>query len=219
MPDAGAADNARCPRCGAAFHCGAAEARCECAEVTLDAATLARLRAVYGTQCLCGACLRALQAPAALQIRLDDLRGPEIKALLEEHLAHMRSISPPESVHALDLDALRRPEISFWTAWSADGAALLGCGALKHLDARHGEIKSMRTAAAARRGGVARALLAHIVAEAGRRGYARLSLETGAEPPFVPARALYARFGFVVCGPFEGYTLDPNSVFMTRTLP
>lgn len=153
----------------------------------------------------------------AIAIRLDDLSGAEIRALLDEHLAHMRSISPPESVHALDLDALRRPGIAFWSAWSADGR-LLGCGALKEIDARHGEIKSMRTAAAQRRSGVARALLAHIVAEAKRRGYARLSLETGAEPAFAPARALYEAFGFGCCAPFEGYVEDPNSVFMTRTL-
>ena len=215
--------NACCPRCGAAFHCGARDAHCDCAQVALDADTLARLRADYGAHCLCGTCLRTLQpetAPdvaTAPEIRIDDLRGVEIQALLEEHLAHMRSISPPESVHALDLDALRRPGITFWTAWSPDGR-LLGCGALKELDARHGEIKSMRTAAAQRRNGVARAMLAHIIAEAARRGYARLSLETGAEPPFAPARALYASFGFTFCAPFEGYVDDPNSVFMTRAL-
>jgi putative acetyltransferase len=152
-----------------------------------------------------------------MQIRIDDLRGREIRALLEEHLAHMRSISPPESVHALDLDALRQPGITFWTAWSPDGS-LLGCGALKELDARHGEIKSMRTAAARRRSGVARALLAHIIAVAEGRSYARLSLETGAEPPFAPARSLYASFGFTFCAPFEGYVDDPNSVFMTKAL-
>jgi putative acetyltransferase len=155
--------------------------------------------------------------PHAVAIRVDDLDGPEIRALLDEHLAHMRSISPPESVHALDLEALRRPEITFWAAWSPDGR-LLGCGALKELDARHGEIKSMRTAAAQRRSGVARAMLVHILAEAARRGYERLSLETGAEPPFAPARALYASFGFAFCAPFEGYVEDPNSVFMTRAL-
>ena len=152
-----------------------------------------------------------------ISIRVDDLAGDEVRALLDEHLAHMRSISPPESVHALDLDALRRPEVTFWSAWSPDGR-LLGCGALKALDARHGEIKSMRTATAQRRSGVARALLAHIVAEAQSRGYARLSLETGAEPAFAPARALYQRFGFALCAPFAGYAEDPNSVFMTRTL-
>lgn len=147
-------------------------------------------------------------------IRVDDLAGPEIRALLEEHLADMRAISPPESVHALDLDGLRRPEITFWTAWS--GNALLGCGALKELSPDHGEVKSMRTARAHRRGGVARAMLAHIVAAARRRGYQRLSLETGSMAEFAPARALYERFGFGYCGPFAGYVDDPNSVFMTR---
>ncbi|MCC6350740.1 MAG: GNAT family N-acetyltransferase [Candidatus Eisenbacteria bacterium] len=151
-----------------------------------------------------------------MEIRLDDLRGPEIRALLEEHLANMRRISPPESVHALDLDGLRQPGIAFWTVW--ESGALLGCGALKELDARHGEIKSMRTAGSARRRGVARALLAHILAEANRRGYARLSLETGSQPEFEPARRLYESFGFARCGPFAGYTDDPNSVFMTRAL-
>lgn len=147
-------------------------------------------------------------------IRVDDLAGPEIRALLEEHLADMHAISPPESAHALDLDGLRRPEITFWTAWS--GNALLGCGALKELSPDHGEVKSMRTARAHRRGGVARAMLAHIVAEARRRGYERLSLETGSMAEFAPARALYERFGFGYCGPFAGYVDDPNSVFMTR---
>ena len=151
-----------------------------------------------------------------MEIRLDDLRGPEIRALLEEHLANMRRISPPESVHALDLDGLRRPGISFWTVW--DGERLLGCGALKQLNARHGEVKSMRTAMSARRSGVARAVLTHIVDEARRRGYARLSLETGSQPDFEPARRLYASFGFAHCGPFDGYAEDPNSVFMTREL-
>lgn len=147
-------------------------------------------------------------------IRVDDLAGAEIRGLLEEHLADMRAISPPESVHALDLDGLRRPEITFWTAWS--GNALLGCGALKELSPDHGEVKSMRTARAHRRGGVARAMLAHIVAEARRRGYERLSLETGSMAEFAPARALYESFGFGYCGPFAGYVDDPNSVFMTR---
>lgn len=126
----------------------------------------------------------------------------------------MRAISPPESVHALDLDGLRRPEITFWTAWS--GAALLGCGALKELSPDHGEVKSMRTARAHRRSGVARAMLAHIVAAARRRGYQRLSLETGSMAEFAPARSLYERFGFRYCEPFAGYVDDPNSVFMTR---
>ena len=152
-----------------------------------------------------------------MHIRQDDLTGPEIRALLEAHLRNMRSISPPESVHALDLDALRRPEISFWTVWS--GPELMGCGALKELDPRHGEIKSMRTAGAHRRKGVAQAVLQHILDVAAARGYRRLSLETGAQDAFEPARRLYARFGFSFCPPFGSYAEDPNSVFMTRSLP
>lgn len=151
-----------------------------------------------------------------MHIRVDDLSGPEIRALLEEHLRSMYSISPPESVHALDLDALRRPDISFWTAWS--DAELLGCGALKELNRLHGEIKSMRTARAHQRKGVARAILAHIVREARRREYTRLSLETGSQSAFEPARRLYESFGFSYCPPFEGYSDDPNSMFMTKAL-
>lgn len=149
-----------------------------------------------------------------LIIRVDDLAGPEIHALLEEHLRDMHRISPRESVHALDLDGLRQPGITFWTVWS--GCDLLGCGALRELDTRHGEVKSMRTATAHRRRGVARAMLLHVIDEATRRGYERLSLETGSQPAFEPARRLYASFGFEFCGPFEGYVEDPNSVFMTR---
>ena len=116
----------------------------------------------------------------------------------------------------LDLAALRRPGITFWTVW--DGRALLGCGALLQLDARHGEIKSMRTAEAHRRRGVAQAMLTHLIDEARRRGYARMSLETGSQPTFVPAQQLYLRNGFADCGPFADYTDDPNSVYMTREL-
>jgi putative acetyltransferase len=152
----------------------------------------------------------------SMEIRRDDLTGPQIRALLDEHLQSMHSLSPPESVHALDMDGLRQPEITFWTVWSAAG--LLGCGALKQIDARHGEIKSMRTVAAHRRNGVGRAILAHTLAEARRRNYARLSLETGAQDAFEPARRLYESFGFRLCGPFEGYVEDPNSVFMTLEL-
>ncbi len=151
-----------------------------------------------------------------MQIRVDDLRGPEIAELLRTHLENSRRWSPPESVHALDLDGLRAPEITFWTAW--DGADLLGCGALKELDPIHGEIKSMHTAAKHRRRGVANGLLKHIVDEARRRSYRRLSLETGSMDAFVPARALYAGFGFVHSGPFGDYIEDPYSVFMTLDL-
>jgi putative acetyltransferase len=152
-----------------------------------------------------------------MKIRLDDLTGPQIHALLEEHLADMHSQSPPESVHALDLTRLRQPEIRFWTMWS-DDSQLMGCGALKRLDAQHGEIKSMRTSRDFRRSGVGRQMLAHIIDEARREGLQRLSLETGTQPGFEAARRLYAAFGFVECGPFEGYVLDPNSVFMTRRI-
>ena len=126
----------------------------------------------------------------------------------------MHQHSPPESVHALDLAGLRRPDITFWTAWETGD--LLGCGALKELDARHAEIKSMRTSSRHLRKGIARAMLGHIVAEARRRAYARLSLETGSAAAFEPARRLYQSFGFRYCGPFADYVDDPHSVFMTR---
>lgn len=151
-----------------------------------------------------------------MHIRVDDLQGPEIAALLEEHIQDMRATSPPESKHALDLAGLRAPDITFWTLW--DEGVLAGCGALKELGPEHGEIKSMRTAPDFRRRGVAAMLLRHLLGEARRRGYGRVSLETGSMPFFVPARLLYRSFGFEVCGPFAGYKLDPNSVFMTKVL-
>jgi len=153
----------------------------------------------------------------AMEIRIDDLRGPEIARLLQEHLRNMALHSPPESIHALDLEALRHPDITFWSVWQ--DFELIGCGALKQLDERHGEIKSMRTATAHRKKGVAARLMMHILEEAGRRSYQRLSLETGSMAAFAPARNLYARFGFVFCGPFADYLEDPHSVFMTRPLP
>ncbi|CAN4279726.1 GNAT family N-acetyltransferase [Pseudoxanthomonas sp. LjRoot125] len=152
----------------------------------------------------------------AMDLRLDDLRHPAVIALLQEHLDWMHRTSPPESVHALDLDALRQPDIAFWTLW--DGETLAGCGALRALDATHGEVKSMRTAQTHLRRGVAATMLDHLVAEARRRGYARLSLETGSMAYFAPAHALYARAGFRPCAPFGDYVEDPNSVFMTRAL-
>jgi putative acetyltransferase len=153
-------------------------------------------------------------AERALLIRVDDLRGPQIQRLLQEHLHSMTLYSPPESIHALDFDELRRPEVTFWSAW--EEGELLGCGALMELEPRHGEIKSMRTVRAHLRKGVARTMLNHIIDEARRRGYARLSLETGTNPAFAPARELYASFGFVYCEPFAQYLPDPYSVFMTR---
>jgi len=151
-----------------------------------------------------------------MDIRLDDLNGPEINKLLQEHLYSMTLHSPPESMHALDVEKLRNPDITFWTVWQ--DSELIGCGALKELDAAHGEIKSMRTASAHLRKGVATALLTHILQEARKRSYRRLSLETGSMEAFRPARSLYARFGFKPCIPFADYVEDPNSVFMTIEL-
>jgi len=151
-----------------------------------------------------------------MNIRVDDLSGPEIRALLEEHLAQMHAQSPPESVHALDLSGLKRPEITFWTGW--DEGRLVACGALKQLDATHAEIKSMRTPHNARRRGAGRAMLAHIISVARERGLTRLSLETGSQDSFQPARTLYASFGFTECGRFADYADDPYSTFMTLAL-
>ena len=151
-----------------------------------------------------------------MKILEDGLSSPAIADLLREHLGDMNAITPPESVHALDLEALRAPEITFWSAWERD--ELLGCGALKELDARTGEIKSMRTARAHRRNGVGARILEHIIRAARRRAYDCLHLETGSMEAFAPARALYRRHGFAYRGPFADYVEDPNSVFMTKTL-
>jgi len=154
-----------------------------------------------------------------LQIRLDDLSDPRIEAFMQEHLKDMRAVSPPESVHALDMDQLRQPNIAFWSAWltGADGDMLVGTGALKRLDAGHAELKSMRTSTRHRGRGIARQLLNHLLQEARARGFARVSLETGTQPFFEPARQLYLRHGFVECGPFADYGPDPSSFFMTCT--
>ena len=151
-----------------------------------------------------------------MEIKIDDLQHPAIHDLLNEHLQNMYELSPPESVHALDLEKLRAPNITFWTAWEND--LLLGCGALKELDPKHGEIKSMRTPIAHRRKGAGRAILVHIVEAAKERGYERLSLETGTAEAFKPAQRLYESFGFTSCGPFGDYIEDPNSYFMTLLL-
>ncbi|MBX9257715.1 GNAT family N-acetyltransferase [Desmonostoc muscorum CCALA 125] len=151
-----------------------------------------------------------------MHIRTDDLTGNKIAELLREHLENMNEITPPESVHALDLEALRSPDITFFSAWEGD--ELLGCGALKELDSRSGEVKSMRTAKAHRRRGVASKILEHIIKEAERRAYDCLNLETGSFPEFAPARALYTRYGFEYRGPFAEYIDDPNSIFMTKKL-
>lgn len=153
--------------------------------------------------------------PESFEIQIDDLTGPEIVALIQEHLDSMAAISPPESIHALDLDALRAPDITFWTVWN--GSHLSGCGALKKLDGNHAEIKSMRTSNTYRRKGVAHILLEHILHTAQESGYTTLSLETGSQEAFNPARTLYTQFGFKTCAPFADYKEDPNSVFMSKT--
>ena len=151
-----------------------------------------------------------------MQIRVDDLTGPEIAELLNEHLTDMYAASPPESVHALDLSKLRKPEITFWSVW--DNNNLLGCGALKELDPTHGEIKSMRSANRFRGMGVGKTMIEHILAVAKERNYQRLSLETGTVDFFLPARKLYERYGFEYCGPFADYPEDPYSAFMTKRI-
>ncbi|MGX9462457.1 GNAT family N-acetyltransferase [Shewanella sp. A14] len=151
-----------------------------------------------------------------MDIMIDNLQDSGVIELLQAHLADMYATSPPDSVHALDIDALKHPSITFWCA--KQDKIVLGCVAIKQLTSTHGEIKSMRTAAAARNRGIASALLLHILEVAQSRGYQQLSLETGSMDFFDQARRLYARHGFDYCGPFADYQLDPNSVFMTRLL-
>ena len=151
-----------------------------------------------------------------MDIKVDDDPGSDVAKLIGEHLQNMTLHSPPESIHALNLEGLKKPEITFWCAW--EQGELVGCGALKELDSHHGEIKSMRTAAAHLRKGVAKRMLIHIIEESKRRGYKRLSLETGSMSAFEPAKRLYMSFGFHYCKPFSDYKEDPNSTFMTLEL-
>ena len=146
----------------------------------------------------------------------DNLQGPQIADLLRENRRSAHEHSPAESAHVLNLDELRSPNITFWTVWQ--GPELLGCGALKELDSKHGEIKSIRTEDAHRGKGVASSMLKHIIKEAERRSYNRLSLETGSMDAFAPARALYERFGFEYREPFADYKEDPYSTFMSLIL-
>lgn len=152
----------------------------------------------------------------SMQIKEDDLTGNEIRALLETHFAGMLANSPADSCHFLDFDGLNAPDVTFWSIWDAD--SLAGCGALKELDAEHGEIKSMRTHADHLRKGVAAKMLTHIISEARERGYRRLSLETGSTEAFIPALALYEAHGFAYCPPFGDYVEDPFSRFMTLAI-
>jgi putative acetyltransferase len=151
-----------------------------------------------------------------MDIRVDDLTGSQIAEMVAAHLQGMKLNTPPESVHALDLEGLRSPEVTFWSVW--EGTELIGCGALKELDAHHAEIKSMRTASSHLRKGVASRLLHHLLDEARRRGYRLLSLETSSMDSFEPARRLYAKFGFRYCEAFGDYKSDPNSAFMAREI-
>ena len=148
-----------------------------------------------------------------MRIEIDDLTRPEVHQLLEEHLSNMYEWTPADRVFALDLEKLRVPEITFWTAWDVN--TLLGCGALKQLSLVHGEIKSMRTPRVSRRQGAGRALLTFILGEAQTRGYTTVSLETGAHPGFEAAHALYRSVGFEYSGPFGSYEENPHSVFMS----
>ena len=151
-----------------------------------------------------------------LTIREDDPTTGAAAGLIRAHLDHAELHSPSTSIHALGAESLVAPDITFWTIWA--GVALAGCGALKELDPRHGELKSMHTAEAFRGNGIAAEMAAHIIEESRRRSYERLSLETGSMEGFAPARALYSRLGFVECLPFAYYRLDPNSVFYTLDL-
>ncbi|NUS73518.1 MAG: GNAT family N-acetyltransferase [Corynebacteriales bacterium] len=151
-----------------------------------------------------------------MEIVVDDLSGPDIAQFLDEHIQQMRSLTPLESKHALDLDELRQPGITFWSVMDDD--ILVGCGAIKKLDPTHAEIKSMRTTPMRKRSGIASLLLAHIISEAQHMGFTRLSLETGSAEFFLPARKLYEKFDFVPCDPFADYKPDPNSTFMTRVI-
>lgn len=151
-----------------------------------------------------------------LRVILGDLRDPRVVNLVHCHFSRARAETAPGSAHALDLLGLQSPDISFWTVWDDD--QLLGIGALKQLSIDHCEIKSMYTAQSARRKGVGRTMLRHIIATARERGVSRLSLETGSWDYFEPARALYRSHGFVECPPFADYVLDPNSIFMTLDL-
>jgi len=151
-----------------------------------------------------------------ITIIIDDLSSPEIKQLLKEHLASMHQHCPKDSIHAFDIETLRQPDITFWSAW--DGKQLCGCAALKKHNEQHAELKSMRTASKHLRRGIARQLLKEVLDYAKQQGYSQISLETGSQAIFIPARKLYTSVGFKPCAPFAAYKEDPNSIFMTKYL-
>lgn len=151
-----------------------------------------------------------------LQMLEDDLTGAEICGLLRLHLSEMHTWSPPESCHVMPVERLRQADVTFWSAWH--GGNLAGCGALKEIDAQHGEIKSMRAHPDYRGKGVGKAVLLHLLSMAKQRGYTRISLETGRPEPFIPARRLYESHGFAECPPFGDYVSDDFSMCMTKEL-
>ena len=151
-----------------------------------------------------------------MEIKPDDLSNPKVVALLEEHIDDMHRISPPGSVHTLDLNALRGGDISFWVMWQNEDP--VGCVALQEHAESWAEIKSMRSAGKFRGQGLGKQLLEYILNVARQRNYQYLPLETGCEDFFEPARGIYRRYGFVVRSPFANYSHDPNSVFMEKLL-
>lgn len=157
-----------------------------------------------------------MAAPFAIEMRLDDLSSEATRALVRRHLAGMHAASPPESVHAFDVDALKKPGVTFWSA-HVDGR-VAGCCALARLDDSRGELKSMRVADEFLGKGIGRAMLDHLLREAKQRGWTSVWLETGSTPPFAPALKLYESAGFARCGPFADYVEDPFSIFMTRAI-
>jgi len=154
--------------------------------------------------------------PTPFRIVPGDFDDPRVRALLAHHVSSARENSPPGTSYALDLSGLRTPDVRFWTAW--DGETLVAMGALKRLDARHGEVKSMHTLAARRRSGVASAMLGHILAAARAAGMTRVSLETGTNDSYLAARELYKRHGFVPCDPFGDYLPSAHNCFFTLEL-
>jgi putative acetyltransferase len=153
---------------------------------------------------------------ATVEIAADDPNAEDVRALLRRHLEFAAANTPPEDVHALDLDQLADPAVMFYS-YRRDGE-LLAVGALKQLDGRHAELKSMHTAAAARGRGIGRAMVEHLIGVARDHGFGRVSLETGSTPAFAPARSLYAQAGFTPCGPFGDYPQGRGNTFMTLPL-
>lgn len=151
-----------------------------------------------------------------MEIRIDDLKGPEVAQLLQEHHQDMLDHTPAESVHSLDISGLQAPDVTFWSAW-IDGD-LAGCGAIKVIEAGHAELKSMRTSSTHLRQGVAQRLLTYILAAVKAQGITTISLETGTPDSFIPAQKLYRDFGFKECAPFANYSEDPYSLYMTKKI-